>query len=118
MAISFVFVVIFLVIQTCGKVQRTQVAFCVKSCVVLNHTPCLLSFLHSCVQHPCAPIVWDRGWHGEHAERHALCQGAHDTHPPIHLAALPEQFHIRRGPSSIFHDKLVACPAPAQIPGQ
>jgi hypothetical protein len=39
MAISFVFLVVFLVIQTCGKIWCAQLALCVESCVVLDHTP-------------------------------------------------------------------------------
>ncbi len=120
MPISFVFLVIFLVIQTCGKMWCSQVASCVGSCVVLN-LPCqhpLLSSLHPCMQLPCAAVVWDCGWHREHEEWHTLCRGAHDAHQVVCPAAIPEQFHLRRGPSSNLYDKLAACPALVQISRQ
>ncbi len=120
MPISFVFLVTFLVIQTCGKIWRSQVDFCVKSCVVLDlpHSHPLLSSLHPCMQQPCATMVWDCGRHGEHEERHTLYRGAHGTICVVHPAVVPERFHIRRGLSGILHGKHISRPATAQIPGQ
>jgi hypothetical protein len=37
-------------------------------------------------------MVRDRGRHGEHEERHAPCQGAHDTHRVVRLAAVLNNF--------------------------
>ncbi len=119
MPTSFVFLVVFLIIQTYGTIWRTQIAFYVESCAVLN-LPCphpLLSSLCPCMQRPCAAMVQYHGWHREHEEWHALCWGAHDAHCLICLAAVPERFHFCQGPSGILHDKLIACPL-AGIPGQ
>jgi hypothetical protein len=88
MTISFVFIVVFLVIQICGKIWQAQVAFCVKSCVELNlprHPPS--SLLCTLVWDGLLPR-WFQVVDGTGIMRNGMffCGGAHDAHHIIHPA--------------------------------